>query len=140
MNEVLLEHSCHVIFACGTVSQILEDLEACDRVWVCTRILVGRAAAQGVKVRTRPIQPRTTTPVGKSEAHDIPILHRSTIHCIPGEDLEDGVRVAEPMVSCEVTGYPEKKKQKKQKKTQTQANKDFARSQPWIMKVINGMT
>ena len=129
----------------GSVSQLLEDLEACDRVLSCTGRLAGRAAAPGVKVRTRPIEPITATREGVFEGHDIPILHRTTIHCIPGEDLEDGVRVAQPMVSYEVSGYPEKNKKTKKLKTkhthtQTQANKDFARSQPWTMQVINGVT
>ena len=82
-------------------SQLFEDLEACGTVLLCARILVSVAAISGVVVITVVVKPPHSTAVRILKAHNIPILQRSTIHSISGEDLESSVRVAQPSISFE---------------------------------------
>ena len=82
-------------------SQLFEDLEACGTVLLCARILASCAAISGIVVITVVVKPPTSAAVRILKAHNIPILHRTTIHSVSGEDLESSDRVAQPRISFE---------------------------------------
>ena len=83
------------------VSQLFEDLEACVSVLTCTRRLAVCAAISGVVVITVVGKPPHSAAVRVLKGHKIPILQRSTIHSVSGEDLESSVRVGQPSISFE---------------------------------------
>jgi len=56
------------------------------------------------------IQPGRIRTIRVFEAHNVPILHRCTINGISGVDLECGVVIIQPIVSCHRGGCPKKKK------------------------------
>ena len=82
-------------------SQLFEYLEACVSVLTCTRRLAVCAAISGVVVITLVGKPPTSAAVRVLKGHKIPILQRSTIHSVSGEDLESSVRVGQPSISFE---------------------------------------
>mgnify|MGYP000079042201 CR=1 FL=1 len=94
VTEILNDESFtpYILVKAGA-SQLFEDLEACVSVLICARILAVYAAISGVEVITVVVKPPHSAAVRILKAHNIPILQRSTIHSVSGEDLESSVRV-----------------------------------------------
>ena len=84
-------------------SQLLEDLEASITAFPGTGRFTSTATAASIKVAAAGVvQPGVVRAIRVLKADHITILHRGTIHCVSGKDLESGVIVAQPVVSAHV--------------------------------------